>query len=67
MFKPVTEKIKLLSEIYPESLKQLKSIFKKSTSVYIDFANIIHWSKKLKWHIDIKRLKQLFNSFDTIL
>lgn len=66
MFKSVTEKIKLLSEIYPESLKQLKSIFKKSTSVYIDFANVIHWSKKLKWHIDIKRLKQLFNSFDTI-
>lgn len=66
MFKPATEKIKILSKIYPESLKQLESIFEKSTSVYIDFANVIHWSKKLKWHIDIRRLKQLFDSFNSI-
>lgn len=66
MFKPTLEKIKLLSKIYPKSVKQLESIFKKTTSVYIDFANVIHWSEKLKWHIDLKKLKQLLDSFDTI-
>lgn len=66
MFKPATEKIKILSQLYPESLRQLESLFQKSTAIYIDFANVIHWSKKLKWHIDIKRLKQLFDSFDSI-
>jgi len=66
MFKPVTDKINNLAEIYPESLKQLNVLFQKSTAVYIDFANVIHWSKKLKWHIDIKRLKQLFDSFNSI-
>ncbi len=66
MFKPSTEKIKLLSELYPESLKQLESIFDKSSSIYIDFANVVHWTKKLRWRIDLKRLKQLFNSFDTV-
>ena len=66
MFKPSTEKIKLLSKVYQKSVKQLESVFNNTTSVYIDFANVIHWSEKLKWHIDLKRLKQLFNSFNTI-
>jgi len=66
MFKPSTEKIKLLSKVYQKSVKQLESVFNNTTSVYIDFANVIHWSEKLKWHIDLKRLKQLLNSFDTI-
>jgi hypothetical protein len=48
MFKPSTEKISQLSKIYPQSIKQLKPIFNKPTSVYIDFANVFHWSKKLK-------------------
>ena len=66
MFKPSTKKIKILAKIYPQRIKELKSIFRKNTSVYIDFANVYHWQRKLKWHIDLKRLKQLFNSFDTI-
>lgn len=66
MFKPSTEKIKKLAELYPKSIKQLESVFNKTTAVYIDFANVIHWSKKLNWHIDIERLKQLFNSFNNI-
>jgi len=66
MFKPSTEKINQLAKKYPKSVKQLEKIFNHSSSVYIDFANVVHWSEKLKWHIDLKKLKQLFNSFDTI-
>lgn len=66
MFKPSTEKINKLAKLYPKSLIQLKTIFNKSSSVYIDFANVIHWSEKLKWHIDLKRLKQLLDSFGTV-
>jgi len=66
MFKPTTKKVEILAGIYLKRIKELKTIFRKKTSVYIDFANVYHWQEKLKWHIDLKRLKQLFDSFDTI-
>lgn len=34
--------------------------------MYIDYANVRPWSNKLHWHIDLKRLKQFFDSFNTI-
>ena len=37
-----------------------------NTNVYIDFANVLGWQDKLKWHIDQKRLKQFLDSFTTI-
>ncbi len=66
MFKPKTEKIKTLARIFPSRIKELEEIFNKQSIVYIDYANVYFWSKKLNWHIDIKRLKQLLDSFDTI-
>ena len=66
MFKPSTVKIGQLAKKYPKSVKQLEKIFNHPSSVYIDFANVVHWSEKLKWHIDLKKLKQLLNSFDTV-
>ncbi len=66
MFVPKTERIKKLAEKYEKVIKELENIFDKETFVYIDFANVIHWQDKLKWHICIKRLKQLLDSFDTI-
>jgi len=66
MFKSVSEKISKLALVYPERIKELEQIFDKKTNVYIDYANVRPWAQKLGWHIDIKRLKQLFNSFDTI-
>lgn len=41
-------------------------VFNNRTNVYIDFANVIRWQEKLNWHIDLKRLKQLLDSFDTV-
>lgn len=66
MFAPKTEKIKKIAEDKPEIVKRLEEIFNASTRIYIDYANARPWSAKLGWHIDLKRLRQLFDSFDTI-
>ena len=66
IFKPKTERIKLLAEKYPHRIRELEGMLNRRTNVYIDFANIRPWANKLGWHIDLKRLKQLLDSFDTI-
>jgi len=66
MFNPKTARIKKLSQKYPDRILELEKIFNKKTNIYIDFANVIRWQDKLRWHIDLKRLKQFLNSFDTI-
>jgi len=66
MFKPKTERIEKLAAIYPERIQELSLIFAKKTNVYLDWSNMYHWSSKLKWHIHLKRLKQLFDSFTRI-
>lgn len=42
------------------------NIFSKTTNIYIDYANVLHWAKKLGWHLDLRRLKQLLSSFSTV-
>lgn len=66
MFQPKTERIKQLAIKYSLRIKELERIFDKSTNIYIDFANVFRWQEKLGWHIDLKRLKQLLDSFDAI-
>jgi len=66
MFIPKTERIKNIAEGKKEVIKQLESIFSDKTRVYIDYANVRPWSEKLGWHIEIKRLKQFLDSFDTV-
>ena len=66
MFQPKTEKIDKLAKIFPSRINELDTIFDKKTNIYIDFANVIRWQEKLGWHIDLKRLKQLLDSFDVI-
>src|SRR3989339_1119354 len=66
MFIPKTERIKNIAKNKQEVVKQLESIFNGKTCIYIDYANVRPWSGKLGWHIDLKRLKQFLDSFDTI-
>jgi len=66
MFQPKTERIKELAQKYPERILELEKIFDKKTNIYIDFANVIRWQDKLKWHIDLKRLKQFLDSFENV-
>ncbi|MSU75212.1 MAG: NYN domain-containing protein [Candidatus Magasanikbacteria bacterium] len=66
MFKAKTERLAELAEKFPYVIQQLNGIFSDAANVYIDYANVIHWHKQLGWHVDIKRLKQLLDSFATI-
>lgn len=66
MFKPKTERLVALAEKFPDVIQQLSGIFHDAATVYIDYANVIHWHKQLGWHVDIKRLKQLLDSFTTV-
>ncbi len=66
MFTPKTERVENIAKDKQEVIKQLESIFAAKTRVYIDYANVRPWSEKLGWHIEIKRLKQFLDSFDTV-
>jgi len=66
MFKPSTDKIEKLAKFFPQRIKEVEELFSGSTIIYIDYANVFYWSEKLKWKIDIKRLKQFLDSFDNV-
>lgn len=66
MFIPKTDRIKQITEKDSNKIIELEKIFDQSTNIYIDYANVKPWANKLKWHIEPKRLKQFFDSFDTI-
>ncbi|KKT00045.1 MAG: hypothetical protein UV76_C0014G0024 [Candidatus Nomurabacteria bacterium GW2011_GWA2_43_15] len=66
MFKPSTPRIEKLAELFPEVIAELEIIFSNKSNVYIDWSNVVHWQDRLGWHIHLKRLKQLLDSFDTI-
>ncbi|MCL5016377.1 MAG: NYN domain-containing protein [Patescibacteria group bacterium] len=66
MFTSKIARIEKLAKKFPGRIAELDDIFDRTTNVYIDYANVRPWVSKLGWHIDLKRLKQLLNSFDTI-
>ena len=66
MFTAKTDRIREIAENKQEVIKQLEDIFSGRTRMYIDYANVRPWSEKLGWHIELKRLKQFLDSFDTI-
>lgn len=66
MFTPKTQRIEDIANDKQRVVKQLETIFDENTRVYIDYANVRPWSEKLKWHIDLRRLKQFLDSFNTI-
>jgi len=65
-FKPKTRKIHILSERFTQRIDELENIFNAFTNIYIDLANVLGWEDKLGWNIDLKRLKQFFDSFSNI-
>lgn len=66
MFKPKTERLRQLAELFPERITELERLLVGRVHVYIDYANVLHWSKKLGWHIDLKRLHQFLSSFSQV-
>jgi len=65
-FKPKTERVNKLSSSHKSRILELEKLLKGNVMVYIDYANVRPWSQKLKWHVDIKRLKQFIDSFTQI-
>jgi uncharacterized LabA/DUF88 family protein len=66
MFTPKTDRIRTLAVRYHQRIEELDRIFDRRTNIYIDYANVRPWATKLGWHVDLKRLKQFLDSFDTI-
>jgi uncharacterized LabA/DUF88 family protein len=66
MFTPKTERIKIIADEHPRLITKLDFLLSGRTIMYIDYANIRPWSNKLRFHIDIKRLKQFLDSFSQI-
>lgn len=66
MFTPKTKRIEKLAELYPKIIEDMEGVFDKPTNIYLDWQNVIHWQKKLRWNFDLKRMKQFFDSFDYI-
>jgi uncharacterized LabA/DUF88 family protein len=64
MFTPKTGRIKALAEKFPHVVTDLDPLFGAgSSNVYLDYGNVRNWSQRLGWHVDLKRLKQLLDSF----
>lgn len=66
MFKPKTKRIEGIAKLFPETIKEIETIFEGNTNVYIDWANVIHWQERLNFHIHLGRLKQFLDSFPAI-
>ena len=66
MFNPKTPKIEKIYKNHEMVIKKLEKLLENKVHMYIDYANIRPWSNKLKWHIEISRLKQFLDSFDNI-
>ncbi|MHB9020117.1 MAG: NYN domain-containing protein [Minisyncoccota bacterium] len=47
-------------------IEQLESLFCGKVNIYIDYANVRPWAERLKWHVDIERLKWFLDSFDNV-
>ena len=66
MFKPTKPEIQNLADAHQEVIHQLESLLQGRVNVYIDYANVRPWAKRLEWRIDLKRLKNFLRSFDNV-
>lgn len=55
-----------LREQNPGIVAQVENLLTGKVNVYIDYANVRPWSRRLNWHIDLKRLKRFLDSFTNI-
>ncbi len=66
MFKATTARLQQLAQLFPQRITELERLLVGRTNIYIDYANVLHWSKKLGWRIDLKRLYQFLSSFSQV-
>jgi uncharacterized LabA/DUF88 family protein len=66
MFRPSTAALQALAKKFPDRIVMLEGVLNDKTIVYIDFANVRGFCKRLGWQLDLKKLKALFDSFGVI-
>jgi uncharacterized LabA/DUF88 family protein len=66
MFNAKTPRLRMLARHHPGRVEELGSLFGRSANIYIDWANVFYWRDRLGWHVDIKRTKQLLDSFPQV-
>ncbi len=66
-FASKTQKIESILQNDGAGVVKLENLFMGRVKIYIDYANVRPWADKLKWHIDLKRLKQFLDSFDSVV
>ena len=66
MFKPRSDNLEKLAKKLPQHIENIEKLLQNNVAVYIDYANVRPWSVKLKWNIDLRRLKVFLRSFDNI-
>lgn len=63
MFTAKTNALDMAAKKFPERVEMLESLLNYSTIVYIDFSNVNGLQRRLGWQIDLRKLKDLFDSF----
>jgi uncharacterized LabA/DUF88 family protein len=63
MFTPKTKEIATFAGKHHDRIAFLETLLTDRTIVYIDFGNVSHWSKRLGWQIDLRKLKDFLDSF----
>jgi len=66
MFQPRTQKIAELAAGYQQRVQEFDALLTAPAHVYVDYANVRPWARKLGWHVELKRLKQFLDSFDVV-
>src|SRR5689334_13482943 len=66
MFTPRTSTLAALAKKFPDRIALLEKVLDDKTIVYIDYANIRGMCKRLSWQIDLRKLKDLLDSFGII-
>lgn len=63
MYKPKTIALDVFGQKLPDRIQFLEKILNEKTVVYIDYGNVRGWERRLGWKIDIRKLKDFFDSF----
>jgi uncharacterized LabA/DUF88 family protein len=66
VFKAKTERVAKIADEQKGLIDKIDLILSGKTLVYIDYANVRPWSNKLRFHVDLKRLKHFLDSFSQI-
>jgi uncharacterized LabA/DUF88 family protein len=66
MFKAKNAGIDALAKKFPDRIAFLETVLTERTIVYMDYANVRNWSRRMQWQLDLQKLKDLLDSFSVL-